>query len=521
MARNLLIIFASFMLALNLSITDGSVLDRAKNPKLSALERFGNYSYREATKGESLAEARHDTTTCNLSDQLLAEIRAYQPVVNQIIQAATQGSWRGKTYNNLATFVDKFGYRLSGTQTLEDSIDYILEKMADDGLDVHSEEASVPHWIRGEETAELILPRRKKLAILGLGTSVGTSEEGITADVLVVNSFAELTANAEAAKGKIVVYNQVYTTYGESVRYRTLGATEAARVGAVAALIRSIAPESLDTPHTGGNNYGTGVPHIPSACITIEDAELLDRLQESGESLRIHLKMLDYNLPFTTSRNAIGELRGRMYPDQFVIVSGHIDSWDVGQGAMDDGGGCAISWESLALLKSLNLIPKRTLSAVMWTSEEPGLWGAIDYARHHAATAENIIAAFESDGGTFTPRGLDFAGTEEAGCIIFEILKLFDSISATEYAMYNSVSTDIGHLISLGVPGLSLNNANDNYFWYHHTEADTMSMMDSGDLDKGTALWAAASYIIADLNNPLPRRAVSQYIPTDSEEQDL
>jgi len=347
------------------------------------------------------------------------------------------------------------------------------------------------------------------LALLGLGTSVGTPVEGIQADVLVVRSFDELTANAEKAIGKIVVFNQPYTTYGSSVAYRTQGANAASKVGAVAVLVRSIAPESLDTPRTGGNNYEAGVRRIPTACITIEDAQMMDRLQTAGERLTVYLKMLDYNLPLTTSRNAIGELKGTSLPDESVVVSGHIDSWDVGQGAMDDGGGCAISWEALALLKSMNLIPRRTLRAIMWTSEEPGLWGAIDYARHHRSEASKIIAAFESDAGTFTPVGLDFAGSEEAGCIVYEILKLFSAIGATKYAMYNSVSTDIGHLISLGVPGLSLNNADDHYFWYHHTEADTMNMMDSVDLDKGTGFWAAAAYIIADLSVPLPRRQVT------------
>jgi carboxypeptidase Q len=231
-------------------------------------------------------------------------------------------------------------------------------------------------------------------------------------------------------------------------------------------------------------------------------------MQEAGETIRIHLKMLDYNLPLTTSRNAIGDLKGREKPDEVVIVSGHIDSWDVGQGAMDDGGGCFISTEALALLKSMNLVPRRTLRAIMWTSEEVGLWGAQDYARHHAKNAHNIIAAFESDGGTFTPQGLDFAGSEEAGCIVYEILKLLAPLRATDYAMYDTVSTDIRHLTALGVPSLSLKNANDHYFWYHHTEADTMSMTDPIQLDEGTAVWAVAAYVIADLSVPLPRRPV-------------
>jgi carboxypeptidase Q len=445
-----------------------------------------------------------------LSPALIAEIKGYESTANRIIMEATRNSFRGRTFKNLTQFVDKFPQRLAGSQFLEDSIDYLLEKMEGDGLEnVHGEEAIVPKWIRGEETGELLEPRRKNIPLLGLGTTIGTPVEGITAEVWVVRTFEELAANPGRALGKIIVYNQAFTSYEESVKYRSAGAVEAAKVGAVAALIRSIAPSSLNTPHTGTQDYVDGVTHIPVACITIEDAELLDRLQSAGEKLSIHLKMLDYNLPLTTSRNAIAELKGHSKPEEVVIVSGHVDSWDVGQGAMDDGGGCFISIEALSLLKSLNLRPKRTLRAIMWTGEEIGLhyWGSMDYQRHHADEMKNIIAAFESDGGTFTPKGLDFAGSEEAGCIVNEILKLLAPISATEYKMYDYVSTDIYYMIAAGIPGLSLNNENDQYFWYHHTEADTMSMMDAEQLDKGTAVWAVASYIIADLSIPLPRKA--------------
>jgi len=235
----------------------------------------------------------------------------------------------------------------------------------------------------------------------------------------------------------------------------------------------------------------------------------MQRLQDKGDTIRVNLKMLDYNLPMTTSRNAIGELVGHELPHEYVAVSGHIDSWDLGQGAMDDAGGCMISVMALALLKEMNLVPRRTLQVILWTSEEPGLWGAEDFVRQHDGIMGNYSAAFESDSGTFEPLGLDFAGSETAGCIVYEILKLMQcegcSLNATTYTKYDSVSTDIGHMIDKGVPGLSLNNQNDMYFWYHHTEADTITMMDSGELDRGTALWAASSYIIANLEAKLPR----------------
>jgi len=215
--------------------------------------------------------------------------------------------------------------------------------------------------------------------------------------------------------------------------------------------------------------------------------------------------MLDYNLPLTTSRNVIGELVGGTSPDEYVAVSGHIDSWDVGQGAMDDAGGVMVSVAAVAAIKALGLTPKRTLQAILWTSEEPGLWGVKDFAAQHEDILDKYSVVFESDSGTFKPIGLDFAGTDEAGCIVQEVLKLVTALNATTYTRYDSVSSDITVLIEKGVPGLSLHNENDMYFWYHHTEADTVSMQDPREMDLDTALFAVASYVLADISVALPR----------------
>jgi carboxypeptidase Q len=220
----------------------------------------------------------------------------------------------------------------------------------------------------------------------------------------------------------------------------------------------------------------------------------------------INLKMLDYNLPMTTSRNVIGEIAGRLRPDEYVAVSGHIDSWDVGQGAMDDAGGVMVSAVALAGLKYLELRPNRTLQVILWTAEEPGLWGVEDFARQHTTTLANYSAVFESDGGTFRPLGLDFAGTEEAGCIVQHVLKLVDRINATQYQRFPLVSSDITVLQAKGVPGISLANQDDMYFWYHHTEADTLSMQDPTEMDLDAALFAVSSYVLADLSVKLPRQ---------------
>ncbi|ODM94782.1 Carboxypeptidase Q [Orchesella cincta] len=438
-------------------------------------------SYRESQ--ERFLQSSKDVENCPtlITDELRAEIAAYQPVANQIMEAVVNGAWKSKTYDALHDLVDKYPIRQSGHKNLEDSIDYMMEKMTEYGFDnVRGEQVLVPHWVRGEESAEMLAPHQKKLRILGLGTTVGTPQEGITAEVLVVKNFADLDAKKDQVRGKIVVYNQGWLgSYGATVAYRSNGASHASQYGAVATLIQSVAPFSLDTPHTGGQNYWDweNVTHIPTACITVEDADFMLRLQEKGETIRVHLKMLDYNLPMTTSRNAIGEIGGVAIPTEYVAVSGHIDSWDLGQGAMDDAGGVMISVMALAVLKDLNLIPKRKLQAILWTSEEAGLWGVDDFAKQHLDILSNYSAVFESDGGTFKPLGWTLQDQK--------------LLAAS--------------LIEEGVPGLSNNNEADKYFWYHHTEADTITMMDSVELDLNTAMWAVSSYVIADLSVKLPR----------------
>ena len=216
--------------------------------------------------------------------------------------------------------------------------------------------------------------------------------------------------------------------------------------------------------------------------------------------------MNDFQLPPQKSRNAIGEIEGKEKPEEVVVVSGHIDSWDVGQGALDDGGGMFISAQALSLLRFLDLKPRRTLRAILWTAEEFGLIGVQRYVNDHRNELEKFKAVFESDIGTFKPLGLDFAGTVEAGCIVQEVLKLLAPINATKFRKQDDVGSDIYYFLAQNVPGLSLNNANDKYFYYHHTEADTMTVLDSDNLDLCVAVWATASYVLADLSVELPRK---------------
>lgn len=447
--------------------------------------------------------------SCKLSKSLKTEIQSYKEVVERIKNAVVEknAQFRNFTWNELASFVDKFGSRIAGSENLENSIDFLLDRLKNTYQlqNVHGEEAEVPHWVRGEESAYLIKPRPLKLSILGLGGSVGTEEQGITAGVIVVKSFAELRNTSDSVRGKIVVFNEKYVSYGETVQYRSNGASEAGKLGAAAVLIRSITPFSISSPHTGAQTYSDSVK-IPTACISIEDAQLLQRFYDRGIPIQIKLKMGAKMLPNAISRNIVSEIIGSENPNEVVLVSGHIDSWDVGQGAMDDGGGAFISWTSLYILKELNLIPKRTIRSVLWTAEEEGYWGARSYLKNHLNEIQNITVVMESDEGTFTPTGLEFYGSEKAACTLKEILKLFEPLNATRLVRSDyPVGSDIALWQDKGVPGISLGNQNGRYFWYHHSEGDMMTVESPKDLDLCAAVWASAAYILADMNVALSR----------------
>lgn len=445
---------------------------------------------------------------CQLPSSLLSEIKGYQPIVNKIVNEIVYGKYRGGTWNDLAEMTDKWGSRLTGSENLENAIDWMVEKMKSADLDnVHTENATVVHWVRGYESAQLLSPRKTNLRILGLGTSIGTIRGGIIGDVVVVESFDELERlPTDEVKGKIVVFVPKWVSYGETVKYRAWGASAASVKGGIAALIRSVTPKSMNTPHTGMQDYKDGVRKIPAASLTVEDAEMLLRMFRRGEKIQIHLEMDDRNLPPTVSRNTIGELQGRNKDAPVVVVSGHFDSWDVGVGAMDDGGGAFISWKSIEYLKKLNLQPRRTIRSILWTGEEFGYLGAIEYRKTHFANAQTEFNFFmESDIGTFDPLGIDFTGNKDSGCIVQAILPLMGILNATQFAEPSDGGPDISIWIDDGFPVASLLNKNEEYFWYHHSEGDSMLVENPTSLDKCTALWAAVSYIIADLSIEMPK----------------
>jgi carboxypeptidase Q len=382
---------------------------------------------------------------------------------------ATDHAWQ-----RLAELGDTFGYRLSGSRALEDAIDWAVEQMKQDGLEnVRKEPVKVPHWVRGRESLEIISPRRHELVMLGLGNSVGTPADGVEGELLVVRSYEELEAAGARVKGKIVLYNVPFTTYGETVQFRGGGPSRAAALGAVAALVRAVGPPGLRTPHTGSLNYAADAPKIPAAAVATEDADRLQRMVNRGNTLRLRLKMEAQFLPDADSFNVVGEIRGREKPEEVIVIGGHFDSWDVGTGSTDDGGGCVVTWEALRVMKKLNIRPRRTIRVVLWTNEENGLRGGNAYRDRYRDQLANHVMMLESDSGVFRPTGFGFTGSEGARRSVQEIATLLKGIQADRIGP-NGGGADIGPSVQEGkVPSMSL-EVDGNYFLLHHTPADTV-----------------------------------------------
>ncbi len=435
----------------------------------------------------------------------------YRDAADRLIDAALADS---TAYWRLGRMADAFGGRLSGSPGLERAIDWILSEMRKDGLDdVHALPVLVPHWVRGRESAELIRPRRHPLHMLGLGGSVGTPAGGITAPVLVVGSFDELTRRAAEARGKIVLFDFPFSTtlppfkaYEEAVQYRVSGPSAAARVGARACLIRSVASFSIQSPHTGVMHYDSTAARIPAAALSVEDAQLLHRLQDRGEPVVVRLRMEARTLPDAPSRDVVAELRGSERPDEVVVVGGHIDAWDVGGGAMDDGGGALSAWQAVRLMQRLGLRPRRTVRVVLWTNEENGSRGALGYRDRYAADLGKHVLAIESDNGVFAPTGFGVVGSAPALAAAQQIGPLLQRIGAgTIEAAPSGPEADVAPLAERGVPAMGLEVDASRYFWYHHSAADTFDKIDAGEMARCVAALAVMAYVVADLPDPLPR----------------
>src|SRR5688572_8706686 len=337
----------------------------------------------------------------------------------RLAKAATADDF---AWQRLAELTDAYGNRLSGSENLTRAVEWAARTMKADGLEnVRTERVMVPHWVRGREAAEIVEPPRHNVPILGLGGTAPTPSGGIEAEVLVVTSFDDLRVKGAEAKGRIVLFNVPYNGYSETVTYRNGGARSAAQYGAVAVLVRSVGPLGLRTTHTGSVNYAAGQPQIPAAAISIEDANRIARLSARSRTVRMRLTLESRTEPDAESANVIGEIRGREKPHEIVLLAGHLDSWDVGTGASDDGAGCIVTWEALRLMKKLGIRPRRTVRIVLFANEENGLRGAAAYVQKHAATAPDHVFALESDSGVFGPAALGFSGRAAARSMMLEI----------------------------------------------------------------------------------------------------
>ena len=435
----------------------------------------------------------------------------YREAAERLISAALASD---NAYTRLSQLCDGIGNRLSGSESLERAVRWAAGAMRADGLEnVRLQPVMVPHWVRGQESAVMLEPGPQKLVILGLGRSVGTPPGGVTADVVVVGSFDELAAlPADAVRGKIVLYDVPYTKYGETVRYRGEGANRAAARGAVAALVRSVTLASLRLAHTGAMSaYVDSIPKIPAAAVTIEDATMIHRLVARGERVRVRLEMEANTLPDVQSANVIGELRGRERPEEVVALGGHIDSWDVGQGAHDDGGGCVVAMEALRLMKQLGMRPRRSVRVVLWVNEENGLKGGRAYRDSLGDDVKNHVAAIESDGGVERPEGFGVTvaiakGDTVAGRArqqramerVRQIAALLAGIGASDVTDEGG-GADISPLMRAGVPGLAERTTMEHYFDWHHTQADTFDKVDPQELRKNVAAMAVMAYVLADM----------------------
>jgi len=418
------------------------------------------------------------------------------------------GEALGSTFawDRLAVLTDTIGHRLSGSPALERAIQWAVAEMTRDGLEnVRAERVMVPKWVRGQESAEIVEPAHHAMVMLGLGDSVGTKGEGVQGEVLVVDSFEELDAKASTARGRIVLFNVPFTSYGETVRFRAAGPSRAARHGAVAALVRAVGPPGLRTPHTGALQYASDAPKIPAAAISTEDADRIERMTERNNKVVVRLKMEAHFEADAESANVVGEIRGRELPDEVVVVSGHLDSWDVGAGATDDGGGCVVTWEALRLMKKLNLRPRRTVRVVLFTNEENGGRGGQAYRDQHRAELAKHVMMLESDGGVFRPLGVGFTGSDAARDTVKAIATLLTGIAADQVSAGGG-GADIGPSVQEAhIPAMSLDVDGSKYFLIHHTPADTIDKIDPVEMAKCAAVVAVMAYVIADLPQRLAR----------------
>ncbi len=424
--------------------------------------------------------------------------------------------------DELRHLCDNIGPRISGSPQARQAVEYVAAEMRALGADVTLEKAKVPHWVRGEERAEVVSwpgqtpGTTQKIVLTALGGSVATPPEGITAEVVVVDNWQQLKAlPPDAVKGRILLFNhpfdkelaaqgQGFNAYVNGVVYRGGGPIAGAAAGAVAVLVRSVGGADYRLPHTGQTMYASGIPRVPAAAVTAEDADLLQVLAGEG-TVKLHLTLTPQTLPDVDGYNVIADWKGSEHPEQVVLVSGHLDSWDLGTGAIDDGAGVVVSMQVIHLLKKLDIHPKRTVRFVAWMSEEEGSEGAAQYMIDHKADMANHVGAVEADAGADDPTGIYYAGKPELGRWLRPLADVLEPIGAETLTATPETGEDIAGMTDAGVPSFAPVTDSRYYFNYHHTAADTFDKINPKHLNQNAAVMAVLAYALADAPEPAPR----------------
>jgi carboxypeptidase Q len=456
--------------------------------------------------------ASPSSTPAVFSPQTLAELKRLQ-------QAALTSDY---AYRQVAHLSNNIGPRLTGSAQAAKAVEFVASELKAIGCEVQLEKVMVPHWVRGEETAALVqfsgqaANTTQKIVLCALGPSVATPPNGIEAEVIAVRNFDELKSlSHEKVDGKIVLFNYPFDkqmaaegrggeAYGEAVVYRAEGPSAAARQGAVACLIRSVGGADYRLPHTGQTDYENDAPKIPAGAVTAEDADLIADLVRQGP-VRMKLVLTPQTLPDIESANVIADIKGSEHPEQLIVVSGHLDSWDLGTGAIDDGAGVAVSMETANLVRKLHLKPKRTIRVIAWMNEENGLAGSKQYAKDHEKEWMNHFAAMETDGGADHPLGINIKAKPEVKKMFAPIAAILQGSGAGMLNLVEHCGADIGPMEKAGVPAFSPIQDSRFYFNYHHTAADTLDKIVPKELAENAAVVAVLAYALANMEQPLPR----------------
>uniref|UniRef100_A0A1I7VLJ7 Carboxypeptidase Q n=1 Tax=Loa loa TaxID=7209 RepID=A0A1I7VLJ7_LOALO len=424
----------------------------------------------------------------------------------ELVHYITEGDGVGLAYQWLTTLVDGFGHRMVGSDSLEKAIDFLAKSLKEDGFDdVHTEDVpDLPKWVRGDDNVQMIEPRYQRLNVLALG---GSEPADVIGEVVVIRELDGI--QHVNISGKIVVTAQIFRGYPQTVKYRrSVKLFES--MGAIGVLIKSITPFSIGSPHAGSGAEGA---RIPAACLTIEQAEMIGRMFQNGERIVIRMHIKSHSEDRTTSRNLIFQITGQERPSEVVLLSAHLDSWDVGQGALDDGGGCAVVWNALYSLKQLAKTnaafkPKRTIRGIFWTAEEQGFLGAKHYyITHKNDTTDAFYFVSETDTGAFKPENwlshLAFSGDQHHMKRLDEIVRLLSRYNMPLTLLKNPSQGDVNFWAKDGIPSVNYipDKAIEYYFHFHHTDGDYITIFKNGDLEYTASIFAVLGHVIANMDD--------------------